>query len=96
MDQTLVAPEPFVGEWDEISSNGDRFKGKTVKVSIIDPDPFANIPGIRRPLVGTGTFNEIMTWVRAQPPTDPLERDLWESIAANRAMRRHLSAERDV
>ena len=96
MDQTLAAPETFVGEWDEIVSNGDRFKGKTVSVCVVVPDPFSDIPGLRRPVVGNGTFKEIMSWVRAQPLPDPKERDLWESIAENRAMRRQLSAERDL
>ena len=52
MDQTLVATEPFIGTWEEISSKGDRFKGKTVTVSVLEPDPFANIPGIIYPQIG--------------------------------------------
>ena len=95
MDQALATAEPFVGTWEEISSNGDRFKGKTVKVSVIEPDPFANIPGIIRPTSGNGTIEELMALVATFEPFSEEEGDIWEAIAENRKMRRELAQEKE-
>ena len=96
MDQTLATTEPFIGKWEEISSTGDRFIGKTVTVSVLEPKHGIEAARLTQPKFGTGAANEIIAWVRAQPTSDPNDDDLWDAIAENRAMRRQLTMERDL
>ena len=50
--------------------------------------------GIRPPLQGNGTFEEIMAFVRTLPPLEEGEKDLYETIMEERRIRRQLASEK--